>query len=46
MSEVIKWLESPEGERWSFGVHWHPRANALVSVRADESDSEVYLWVA
>ena len=38
MNEVIKWLESPEGEEWSFQHHsklWRP----LVLVIPDGSGS-------
>ena len=53
MIEVIKWLESPEGEEWSCSTHCHPRAGILVSLKEDFYreddqclDTPVFLWVA
>lgn len=47
MSEVIRWLESPDGENWSRSRHPN-RKIPLVSVKEDDSDwaTEIFLWVA
>lgn len=56
MNDVIRWLESPEGEAWSRIVHLYGAdrlvAN-LVTVKEDQfisgdklCYSESYLWVA
>lgn len=37
-SEIIQWLESPEGERWSRCTHSYNRINLLVSVKNEDTD--------
>lgn len=55
MQEVIEWLESPEGERWSKFRHRWNSDNAvfrsfLMVIKDDAAtkgeEFEVFLWVA
>jgi len=47
---IIAWLESPEGEEWSYARHYHPRMSQLMTIKDDDqtavSGRRVYLWVA
>jgi hypothetical protein len=50
MTEIVKWLESDEGEDWSKFVH-EPVSSILASIKDDEEDNwiieySVLLWVA
>jgi hypothetical protein len=44
MSEILRWLESPEGEEWSRAKH--RRVYALISIKDDYRVSERYVWAA
>lgn len=50
MNDVIKWLESPEGERWSRGKHhgtWSSGIYKLASLKDDNPDArypELFIW--
>ena len=46
MNDVVRWLESPEGEAWSYMSH-RPSVNALAMIK-EQSDAEkrVVLWSA
>lgn len=56
MSEVIAWLESPDGEKWSRRIHRNDRHDnlmpaLLVTIKDDDSDmvDAMYgrpVWVA
>jgi hypothetical protein len=48
MTEVIEWLESPEGEDWSKFVH-EPTSYILASIKDDSElimEHSVLVWVA
>lgn len=47
MIDVIKWLESPEGEEWS--CQFHKRTcdqHALMIVKPDFVGDDIWLWLA
>lgn len=44
MSDVIEWLESPEGERWSRNIHGRYPKWKLASIVDDIDDSETFIW--
>lgn len=50
MSEIIAWLESTEGERWSRATHNLPGGRTvymLMSIKNDQTDGiDKYLWLA